>query len=147
MSETGSVVDEIVDSLFDFYLPLSAASRYVKTEPITRFFDELGKARRQGLDDATAKDLIAGSLYGRILRLTESTGSNVLIRKYGEPLRESLERFINVLFLKVFIEKCKENFAEARRFGRDLRHAVLLKIDSRLNQEWERWKKEKEGKS
>nr|MDO8098771.1 hypothetical protein [Candidatus Njordarchaeota archaeon] len=118
-------------------------ARYVKTEPIMRFFDELGKARRRSVNEATVKDFIAGSIFARLERLREITGGGVMIRLYGEVLHSAVKRFVDYLYDEVFKKICKENFAEARRFAKELRNACWFLIETRLSDEWKKYKETK----
>ncbi|MCD6514158.1 MAG: hypothetical protein J7L07_04470 [Candidatus Odinarchaeota archaeon] len=147
MSGEGGLVNRIVDAYFKFYLPSSNASRYEKTEPITRFFEELGKARQtRNIDDTTAKEIIAGQIFARIQRLREVERSRVFIKTYGEELNRAIMDFVNIMYDEVFKGICNGNFARARKFGKELRNACWFMIEMRLNEEWKKYKTSGEEK-
>ncbi|MHA1470128.1 MAG: hypothetical protein ACTSSP_06140 [Candidatus Asgardarchaeia archaeon] len=139
--ETGGLINKIVDAYFKFYLPHSKASRFEKTEPITRFFEELGKVRQSPkLDDETAKEIIAGQLFARVQRLRELQQQRVFIKVWGEDLHNAIRAFVDILYDEIFKDICNGNFAKARKFGKEIRNACWFLIESRLDKEWKEYK-------
>ena len=142
--ESGGLINRIVDVYFKFYLPSSNASRYEKTEPITRFFEELGKARQTpNIDDETAKEIIAGQLFARIKRLSELSQSRVFVRAWGDELVNAIKEFVDIMYDEVFKNICNSNFARARKLGKEIRNACWFLIESRLDEEWKKYKEKK----
>jgi len=145
-SESDGLVNRIVDVYFKFYLPHSGASRYEKTEPITRFFEELGKARQlSNLDDETVKEIIAGQLFARIQRVKELQQGRVFVKAWGTDLHKAIREFVDFLYDEVFKNLCNGNFARARKFGKEIRNACWFLIERRLDKEWNEYKKSKEN--